>query len=194
MTTVVAIAILAAFLVAAYGVGRVLGGFEEARLKAQNARVWAPLAPLIGVMGSHDSGRLAGTYRGRGVRARRGEKNPAEHGSGYNFEVEMDVRSGGQEWRVDYAPAFVVFGARRGEVRSPDEALRARLAHAGVVALIDGIGSEKIVHVAYLKKQNAIVLNEDVRPGLVPAPQRFAAHLDLLARLAEIHERVDPAA
>lgn len=188
-----AVALLIAFLFCAYVVGRVLGAFEERGQKSRNAKTWAPLLPLLGDAAPSDGASLTGTYQQRQVRVKRGEKEPAEHGSGYNFELEMTSGPGGQDWQVEYEQKFVVFGERRGVIKTRDEVLRDRLNRAGVVEMIDGIQSATIQYVRYEQKRSALLLNEDVRPRLTPTPQGLQERLDLLLRLAEINERVNPA-
>jgi len=192
MSTFQAVVVIVAFLSSAYVVGRVLGAYEDARVKSRNIKTWAGLAPIIGATMVSDSGWLMGTYQEREVRARMGEKIPAESGTGYNFELEMMGVPGGHDWRVEYWRKFGVFGEPRGEIKTRNEALKVKLSRAGVIEMIDRLGNSTIKHVMYEKKRNTLVYNEDVRPRLAPTPERFKAQLELLLRLAKVSEQVNP--
>ncbi len=191
MSTVQVVVILVVFLVVAYFVGRILGVIEESRTKSLNERTWDPLLALMEGSGQLQGNRMTGLYAGRAFEARRGEKVPADTGTGYNFELAVVSQVGGQDWQVEYGQTLVVVGKVQGQIKSKDEVLIQQLRSNGVIEHIDRIRSDRVKYVRFEKKQNRIVYNEDVRPQLVPSPERFKGQLELLAYLAELNEQVN---
>ncbi|MCB0165964.1 MAG: hypothetical protein KDI79_17150 [Anaerolineae bacterium] len=192
---IVGAAILIPFLILVFAAGLVLNKFKNGRF----VKAWAPLAPIINGTVTNDGGGaatswLTGTYRRRKVRASMApgrNRYSGESGHTYNyFDIEIQDVSGRQDWSVVYKTSLPGFGQTGWGVETKDKSLEESLRGAGVVDMVARLGGPTV---EYKVKQGTLLYSEDVTPRWVPTPERFQEELELLLRLAEVNEAINPA-
>ncbi len=158
------------------------------------AERWAPLAALVS--GTHKGSKMTGTYEGRTVEARISgvsDNDNNRHHTTYDFHLKLAAAPGSKDWKVIYGGEKLLgFGEKRWHVSAKDDALKERLNGAGVVAELANWHGYPIV--SYKAKRGEFEYQERVG-GMydLPSPERFAAQLELLARLARVNEQVNAA-
>jgi hypothetical protein len=185
---------LAVFLVFVFTLGWLIAKFRNARFAA----AWAPLKPIVGGTVIDDSGGgttsyLAGAYRGRRVRATMApginRYSGEDGGHRYNFfEVALLDEAGQHDWRVEYAMPVMGFGKSGWQIEAEDPALAERLRHANPAALI-AAGQQKIV---YDRRTRSLAVQDDITPQVVPSPEAFERHLQLVLTLGKLNEELNP--
>src|SRR5262245_47559054 len=184
--------ILIPFLVVVFIAGKILSDFKNRRF----TRAWAPLVPILKGTITHDGGGavtswLTGTYRGRRVSASMvpgRNMYSGESGFTYNsFEIAFLDLPGAQDWAalVKTPP----LGQARWHIAADDKALEERLRAAGVIALVERLGAPKVT---YQRREDRLLFSEDAGPLWVPTPERFQEELEVLLRVVEIQEKVNP--
>lgn len=192
---IIGAAILIPFLILVFAAGLVLTKFKNGRF----VKAWAPLVPIINGTVTNDGGGaatswLTGSYRRRKVRASMVPgRNRHYEASGHKFnyfDIEIQDVPGGQDWSIVYKTALLGFGQTGWGVETKDKSLEESLRGAGVVDLVARLGSPTV---EYKKKPGTLLYSEDVTPRWVPTPERFQEELELLLRLAEVNEAINPA-
>ena len=110
------------------------------------------------------------------------------------FYIEVLNLSGQQDWRIKFHLAGF-FGQKPKQLylEVQDRALGERLDQAGVLAEVAAVSAptEDYVTVTYESQRKTLTYTDDVSPRQIPSHQQFAAQLALIARLAEVNERVN---
>ncbi|MFP5284870.1 MAG: hypothetical protein ACLGI9_03955 [Thermoanaerobaculia bacterium] len=175
--------VLVIFLVFVFALGKVIYTFKNVRF----TRAWSPLVPIIDGTVAGDGGGgatswLTGTWQGRRVQAIMSpdrNRYSGESGSTYNeFGIELLDVPGGQDWRID---------SSRIEIAEP--ALRQRLEASGILLMIQAFGTPTL---AYSRAQRKLSYSEDAGSRWTPTPEHFEAALQILLRLAQVNEEVNP--
>jgi hypothetical protein len=164
-----------------------------------SARLLAPLAPAIG--GTISQGRpcINGSYQERAVRV---SFTPGQSvGSGDSatainaFYIEVLDLPGRQDWRIKfYLTGLVGQGPKQLTIEVQDKALGERLEQAGVLAGVAAVSTptQDYVTVAYEARRKTLTYTDDMTPRQIPSRAQFAAQLELVTRLAEVNDRVNP--
>jgi len=198
---VIGVIVLAIFLAAAFGAGRLLSRFKDGRFSA----AWGPLVPLIGGTVAGDGGGaatswLSGTYRGAQVRASMvPDRNRYQDNSGqrYNyFDVALLEIPGRQDWSILFHTQVMGLGQSGWQISAADAALEERLRAQNVLDLLERLGPSGLPRQApleYSARSGTLLYREDAGGQWIPTPQRFQETLDVLLALAAINAQVNPA-
>jgi hypothetical protein len=139
------------------------------KANARYAQLWPPLAALV--VGAYKGNALNGTYQGFPVRARLNAVSDGDNGTDYFWEVSLTAEPGGRDWKLQY---------------------KQRLAGTGVLGELANWGAHPTV--SYKAKAGEFEYRESARNSFdFPAPERFGAQLELLARLASVNRQVNAA-
>lgn len=158
---------------------------------AKYAQLWSALTPLVN--GTAKGHRMSGTYQGRTVRARLNSVSDGDNNTSYYFEVNMQSAPRGSDWKVVYGgEKFMGFGEKHWHVSTRDEAAKERLTRTGVLEEMQRWGSHPTLK--FKAKSGELEYSEPVNGMFsIPAPERFQAQLELLARLAAFNEQANAA-
>ena len=183
-----------------YGIGRAGTALGDVR----SAQLLAPLAPMIGGHIERNRRRLVGTYEGwpvhvffepeRSVQAFTGASSATSRMNA--FSIAVPNLPGAADWRLQFhVTGLLGQGGRELGFGMADEPLRRRLEEAGVVAEVSAVSSPTLsyVTVQYETPPKKLQSTDAVAPRLRQSRERFAVHLALVARLAAINTRVNPA-
>lgn len=181
-----------------YGIGRA----GAALGRAWSGYLLAPLAPMIDGHLDRSRGCLVGTYEGwpmqvfiepqRSVGLLGDESSTTSRMNA--FCIAIPDLPGNADWRLQFhVTGLLGQGGRELAFGMNDEALRGRLAQAGVVADVSAVSSPTLsyVTVQYEVRTRTLTYTDDVSPSRVPSRARFAVHLALVARLAALNARVN---
>ena len=173
------------FLIFVFVLGKVIYTFKNARF----TKAWSPLVPIVNgtVVGDGGGGStswLTGTWQGRRVQAIMSpgrNRYSDESGFKYNeFGVELLDVPGAQDWRI---------GEER-RIETKDLSLGQRLEASGILLILEAFGAPTV---SYSRAQKRLSYSEDAGSRWIPTPEHFRAELDLMLRLAQINEQVNPA-
>jgi len=169
--------------------------------RARHTRALKPLAPFISAEVGSDgnSGFMRGRHGRWEVNVRTsprtgGLRGFSPHGSQlFNvFEVEFEGVAGAGDWTLKYGRPMIVGPA--GWSLSADDGV-AEEVRLRVVPLVDAAGGgSSWPTLAYAARQKRLSWSEDIQPRRAPTPEQFAARIELIARIAEINEQIDPRA
>lgn len=181
--------VLVGFLICAYVIGRFLSNWKNRRFNA----AWVPLVPLINGTVHHDGGGadtswLAGTYRGKQVRASMTpDRNLYREGSDrYNyFDIALRDVAGQQNWHIAYRTAILGMGTTGWHIEAEDEGLNGRLQAANIAAELARLGTPTVTYTA---RDHTLLYSDDITPRWAPTPERFQEILELLLRVSAISE------
>lgn len=180
-----------------YGIGRAGTALGD----IWSAHLLTPLAPMIGGHVERSRRRLVGTYEGWPVHVTSEQRsvgtlgNSSSRASRMNaFSIAIPELPGVADWLLQFhVTGLLGQGARELGFGMTDERLRRRLEDAGVIAAVGAVSSPTLsyVTVRYETRTRTLTYTDDVSPSRVPSNGRFAVHLALAARLAELNARVN---
>jgi hypothetical protein len=168
---------------------------------AWSARIFAPLAAAID--GTVKGGTMRGRYQGHDLRVSYAH-NPSlewewEEARAVTinaFYIEVMDLPGHQDWKI----RFYVFGTfgqgpKKLVIEAKDFALGERLAQSSVLAAVYAVSAptDYYLTVAYDARSRILTYTDDVSPRSVPLREKFAAQLELVARLVAINGQVNAA-
>lgn len=160
------------------------------------AEAWATLAPIVG--GASKGSKMTGTYENLPVAARINAVSDGDNNTSYFFEIKLTTSPAGNEprgkdWKILYGGEKLLgFGEKRWHVSTKDETLKRQLEGSGVIQEVERSGN--FPSVTYRAKRGELEYSERVGGMFaIPTPERFAAQLDMLARLAQTNERANAA-
>ncbi|HEY2029028.1 MAG TPA: hypothetical protein VGH20_07440 [Myxococcales bacterium] len=192
---VLGVAVLVAFLVVCYAIGKAAAWFKNGRFN----RAWSPLLPVLGdARITSDGGvavtsRLSGTYRGASVHALMTPNVAHKYSPGRNgnvFSVAVENVPGGADWSIVWNVGLPLVGNASWVIRSPDVLLTKRLEDADAVAAVDSFGRAS-TH--YRVRDRTLEWSAYIEPRVILAPDHFRHVLDALLSLAAINKTVNPA-
>ncbi|CAG0937011.1 hypothetical protein TFLX_05914 [Thermoflexales bacterium] len=166
---------------------------------AGSAHLLAPLAPAIGGTVDRNQPCIRGRYQGRDVRV---SFTPGQSvGSGDSatainaFYVEVLDLPGRQDWRIKFhLSGLLGQGPKQLTIEVQDKALGERLEQSEVLSAVAAVSTptQPYVTVAYEARQKTLTYTDDMTPRQIPSRAQFTAQLELVARLAEVNDRVNP--
>ncbi len=170
----------------------IIGKIVQGLNKSRNARAIAALAPLIQgeVEGNDHSAWISGNFRGRLVRATMTPDRNISNSSDYSikinsFELSMLHLSGAHSWEIAYHGIL----RKKWKITTLDGAFKERLRGSGLLAELERIGNRPSL--GYNAREAVLWYHEDIRPRLVPTPERFQAQLKLLAYVADVNDKLN---
>lgn len=189
------VAILFAFLVACYAIGKTVAWFKNLWF----ARTWSALLPVLSEPRiTRDGGvavtsRLSGTYQGAQVHALMTPNVAHKYAPSRNgnvFSVAIENVPGAADWSIDWNVGLPLVGTASWVIRSPDAILAKRLEDAEAVARIDRFGR---AHTRYLVRDRTLEWSGYIEPRVILPPDEFRHVLDALLALSAINHSVNPA-
>lgn len=93
-----------------------------------------------------------------------------------------------------YLTGLVGQGPKQLTIEVQDKALGERLELSDVLAGVAAVSAptQDYVTVAYEARRKTLTYTDDMTPRRIPSHARFAAQLELVARLAEVNDQVNP--
>ena len=194
-TFILSAVILVVLIPVIYVVARVITTFGA----AGSARLLAPLAPAIGGTISRSRPCINGSYQGRAVRVSftPGQSvGSRDSATAINaFYIEVQNLPGRQDWRIKfYLAGLLGQGSKQLTIEVQDQALGERLEQSGALSAVAAVSvpTQPYVTVAYEARQKTLTYTDDMTPRQIPSRAQFAAQLELVTRLAEVNDRVNP--
>lgn len=197
------------FMALVFAASRVLARFTAAKYE----RALMPLAPIINGTFATDSlshGWLAGTYGGRTVYVASlpnvdsmssivstGNEGGSAHR--YNaFDVELQNVAGERNWSLTWGKHSIgqIFAGHESWKFSADEDLLQRLQSSEIISELEafaGAGVRGLPTVTYNARNKTLKHRDNISPKIAPSAEHFQRQLQLVTRLAQLNEQVNPA-
>ncbi len=187
------IAVLVAFVVVCYAIGKTAAWFKNRRFGS----AWSPLLPILGdARIASDGGvavtsRLSGTYQGAQVHALMTPNVAHKYGPARNgnvFSVALENVAGAADWSIVWNVGLPLVGNSSWVIRSADVVLAKRLEDAEAVARIEPFGRAS-TH--YRVRDRTLEWSAYIEPRMILSPDEFRHLLDALLSLAAINHSVN---